>query len=423
MVARAYGRALGDAEIDDVYSAAWTATLAALRERGRRMDESELRAYILTAVASHASKELRRRARKPLQPLEIEREQSTADGHMPLPDEIAIGSESRSIARDVLTSLPQRRRAVMLLRYGWGLSPREVCALVPGLSPRAYRKEITRGVESLIEGLGRIESGDWCRERRTLVRDFVAGTADEEERRQAIEHLRHCRACSELAAQMKIDLREAGSGLGLASVAGLIGGGSLLHRLADLVAGAKSALADAAERVDSAATALTAGGAKGSGGALLANVAGVGGVAKATVACIGAGAAATACVAAGVVPGVSLDGEGAAAGTVRPADPPGERQIRDPRTAVTSVIGVSRAVRAEAPAEVEAPDPAPEPIDVAQPAPAPAPEPESPPPSVDEFDPVAQAVPATGAPAPVVAPSAPDGGPGAGSVAQEEFGP
>ena len=36
MVARAYGRALSDEEIEDVYSAAWAAILSALRERGRR---------------------------------------------------------------------------------------------------------------------------------------------------------------------------------------------------------------------------------------------------------------------------------------------------------------------------------------------------------------------------------------------------
>jgi hypothetical protein len=63
MVARAYGRSLSDDEIEDVYSAAWAATLSALRDRGNRMEEGELRAYLLTAVASHASKEMRRRSR------------------------------------------------------------------------------------------------------------------------------------------------------------------------------------------------------------------------------------------------------------------------------------------------------------------------------------------------------------------------
>lgn len=422
MVARAYGRALGDAEIDDVYSAAWAATLAALRERGRHMDEGELRAYILTAVASHASKELRRRARKPLHPLEIEREQSTSDGHEPLPDEVAIGSETRSVARDLLLSLPERRRAVMLLRYGWGLSPREVCALLPGLSPRAYRKEITRGVEELIDGLGRVESGEWCDERRALVRDLVAGTVDDAGRRQALEHLRHCRPCAELAARLRQGLHDVGSALGLASVAGSIGAATLLQRLTDLLAGVRSMLGDAADRADSAATALTAGGVKGSGAGLLANVAGVGGAAKAAIACIGAGAAATACVAAGVVPGVSLEGDGRDPGGPRAALPAVERsRVEEPRPPIAGVRRVSRAVEpggapaaSQDPAAPASPQPPP-----AAPPPDPAP---APPPSVEEFDPVAAAAPAP-PPATGTPPAPPGGSPGSGSVAQEEFGP
>lgn len=118
MVARAYGKALSNEEIEDVYSAAWTATLAALRQRGREMSDRELRAYVLTAVASHASKELRRRSRKPAGTLDEAHGQVLADRHQPSPDERVIGSESQGIARDLLSSLPPRRRAVMLLRPG-----------------------------------------------------------------------------------------------------------------------------------------------------------------------------------------------------------------------------------------------------------------------------------------------------------------
>jgi len=424
MVARAYGRALGDEEIEDVYSAAWAATLGALRERGRRMEESELRAYILTAVASHASKELRRRSRKPQQPLEAEREQATSDGHMPLPDEVAIGSEARSVARDLLTSLPERRRAVMLLRYGWGLSPREVCALVPGLSSRAYRKEITRGVEELIDGLGRVESGEWCEQRRSLVRDLVAGTADDESRRQALEHLNHCRSCADLAARLRHELHDAAGVLGLASVAGSIGAGAgLPSTLAALLGGLKSAIAGFAERIESAAS-LILGGAKGSGAGVLANVAGAGGAAKAAVACIGAGAAATACVAAGVVPGVGFDGDDPAA-RLRTGHATLQRgPTHRPRAAIASVIDVTRAVREEGrPPEPEGPPPGPpEPAPTPDPDPQPEPQPEPVAPApVEEFDPVAASAPAASATA--SAPPATGGESAGGSVAQEEFGP
>jgi len=434
MIARAYGRALSDDEIEDVYSAAWAATLAALRERGRRMQESELRAYILTAVASHASKEMRRRTRKPLKPLEAEREQTAVDDHMPLPDELAIGSEARGVARDLLTSLPVRRRAVMLLRYGWGLSPQEVCALVPGLSPRAYRKEVTRGVEDLIEGLGKVEKGEWCRDRAPLIRDLIAGTADESTRRQALEHLKHCRPCADLATRLSHDLHEVGSIVALATVAGCIGGPGfpVLQGLSDLVAGLRTAAANVVEKVEANATALlTSGGAKGSGAAgagAVAKLAGAGGAAKAAVACVGAGAAATACVAAGVVSGVPLPD----------LDLPNERRtatarmsrvsmpIVTPRRAIASVIDVSRAVEHER-QDGHASTAAPPPADstpptgssglVEQPA-TPSP--------VQEFDPVAAAAPA---PTPTPTDSVPSetsssgGAASATSVAQNEFGP
>jgi RNA polymerase sigma factor (sigma-70 family) len=429
MVARAYGRSLSDEEIEDVYSAAWAATLSALRDRGPRMEEAELRAYILTAVASHASKEMRRRSRKPVHPLEPEREQVVSDGNSPLPDEIAIGSEARGVARDLLTSLPVRRRAVMLLRYGWGLSPREVCALVPGLSPRAYRKEVTRGVEDLIGGLKKVDSGEWCAEREDLIRDLIAGTADESERRQALSHLEHCRACSDLASRISRHLQEAGSLIAFAAVSGCIGssGLTLAQRIGDAVAAVRSTAAAAAERTEATATSLVApGGAKGSGAAgagIVAKLAGAGGAAKTAMACVGAGAAATACVAAGVVPGVAMPDLNPKVLRGPTAVERSDGNRVEARPAIASVIDVSRAVRRE---ESAAADPPPsEPTDTpgisapsADPAPA---EPEPTPAPVEEFDPVAATAPAA---APAPSGTSQDGGTGSGgSVAQDEFGP
>lgn len=434
MVARAYGRALSDEEIEDVYSAAWAATLAALRDRGRHMEEGELRAYILTAVASHASKEMRRRSRKPSHPLEGDREQSTVDDHASLPDELAIGSETRSVARDLLTSLPERRRAVMLLRYGWGLSPNEVCALVPGLSPRAYRKEVTRGVEDLIEGLRKVETGEWCADRERLVRDLVAGTADEASRRQAIEHLHHCRACASLAAQLRQELHAIGGLVALSTVAGSIGGSGLglLQRLGEAVGAVRSSMSNVVDKAESTiGTMAASGGAKGSGAlgaSAAAKLAGAGTAVKAVVACLGAGAAATACVAAGVVPGIGLPG----------FDAPDERRTTvagqdgrhvespRPRAAIASVLDVSHAVRSEDQATqhqststTSAPPPPPAP----EAEPVPVEQPPSPPPPVEEFDPVASSAPPSD---PVVTggSESPSGGSSSGTaVAQDEFGP
>jgi len=429
MITRAYGRAFAEYEIEDVYASAWTATLSALRTRGPAMADEELRAYILTAVANHASKEMRRRSRKPTGSLEAEREQVLAYGHLPLPDEITVGSETRGIARDVLTSLPKRRRAVMLLRFGWGLSPAEVCALVPGLSPRAYRKEVTRGTEEMIAGLGQVESGEWCKQREGLVRDLVAGTADESERRQALEHLEHCRSCSQLASRLSRELREAGGVIALGTVAGVIGAGkaTILERLLHAVDGVRSAGVDLLERGQAALGSTSAASTAPASGALsagvAAKVAGVGGAAKAVLACVGVSAAATACVATGVVPGVSLGGgpeENRAARIAAERASVPRREI-SPRRAVASVAAVSHAVTASD--EVAPPAPEPHHPDAPEP-PIRSPEPVGELPPAQEFDPVAQASPPSAGASPVAGPGSSGGGSsGSSSVADDEFGP
>ena len=89
---------------------AWT-------HRHTELSEEEIRRYVMTAVAHHASKELRRRGRRPTAPLEALGEVADSASS---PDERAVAMEDADLARDLLASLPKRRRAVMLLRYGWG---------------------------------------------------------------------------------------------------------------------------------------------------------------------------------------------------------------------------------------------------------------------------------------------------------------
>ncbi len=161
MVRRAFRGAFSDHEIDDVYAGAWTGTLRALAGRHGEMTDDEIRSYVLTAVANQASRELRRRKRKPTAPLELVVEAIPDDGDAP--DLRAESAEQSQIARDLLTSLPPRRRAVMLLRYGWGLEPKQICGLVNGLSPRAYRKEITKGVDQLTARMRALETGGGAR--------------------------------------------------------------------------------------------------------------------------------------------------------------------------------------------------------------------------------------------------------------------
>ena len=110
MVRRAFRSAFGDDEIEDIYSNAWVGTLRALGRRHGELSDDEIRKYVLTAVANHAAKELRRRKRRPTAPLEAMH--IVADDGVP-PDERASKLEESRMTRDLLASLPPRRRAVM----------------------------------------------------------------------------------------------------------------------------------------------------------------------------------------------------------------------------------------------------------------------------------------------------------------------
>ncbi|MQA76457.1 MAG: hypothetical protein GEU88_19380, partial [Solirubrobacterales bacterium] len=221
MVRRAFRTAFSDDEIDDIYSAAWVGALRALAGRHRALSDDEIRSYLLTAVANQASKELRRRRRKPAAPLELVGPvPDSADS----PDERAAGAEDARLTRDLLASLPARRRAVILLRYGWGLEPRQVCGLVKGLSPRAYRKEITRGVDELTAKMRSVERGEWCAEREPVLKVYAAGLADADQARQAQAHIAHCRSCSEFVARLSGHLHDLGGAIAAAgAVDGLDG--------------------------------------------------------------------------------------------------------------------------------------------------------------------------------------------------------
>lgn len=359
LVRRAFRGAFTDDEIEDIYSNAWVGTLRALERRHQELDDEEVRKYLLTAVAHHASKEIRRRRRRPVSSLDGVR--AVADDGLQ-PDETAAKREQSRVARDVLSSLPPRRRAVMLLRYGWGLEPKQVCGLVKGLSPRAYRKEITRGIDELAAKLRLVESGEWCSDREPLLKAYAAGIADEEQRRQAQQHLSHCRHCTDFVGKLSGNLHDLGSAAAIPATADAIHDGhlSLLDRAADLAHRAKDSAVgmlgrnggDAAQET-SAQTISAAGGARGAGAAgtgVLAKLAGAGTAGKLTAMCFGSGVAATACLATGVVPARLPDLGGG--GEPKPAVV--AKRIGHPARVQTNRVGAPYDVPEE-----PAPDPAP----------------------------------------------------------------
>ena len=311
MIRRAFRGAFGYHEIEDIYANAWVGTLRALERKHDQLSDEEIRKYVLTAVANHASKELRRRSRRPTAPLEAIH--TIPDDRAP-PDERAAKLEESRITRDLLATLPPRRHAVMLLRYGWGLEPRQVCSLVKGLSPRAYRKEITRGVDELTEKLGLLERGEWCADREPVLKAYAAGLADPDQQRQARQHLSHCRQCADFVGKLSGHLHEIGASLAVpSSVDGIVDGRySLAGRVGDVIDGVRESAGkllpggsgDGAREIATQAASVPSGarGAGAAGTGVLAKLAGLGSAGKVAALCLGGGAAATACVAAGIVP-------------------------------------------------------------------------------------------------------------------------
>ena len=309
MVRRAYRGAFDDDELDDVYNGAWVGTLRALATRHTQLSDKEIRSYVFTAVAHQAGKEIRRRKRRPTTSLDLAA--AVADAS-PAPDDLAGQAEDSRVTRDLLASLPRRRRAVLMLRYGWGLDPAQVCELVKGLSPRAYRKEITRGVDELTEKLRCFESGDWCADREPILKAYAAGLADSEQKLQAQQHLSHCRNCSEFVGKLTGHLHDVGSALAVPGAVDAVGGDriELADRIGDLADRVREPLAWLVGRggshvAEPAGQISSSGGLKGAGAAgagVAAKLAGLGTAGKIAIACIGGGAAATACVAAGVAP-------------------------------------------------------------------------------------------------------------------------
>ena len=383
MVRRAFGSTFADDEIEDIYANAWVGTLRALERRHTGLGDEEIRKYVLTAVAHQASKELRRRRRKPVAP--IERAAAIPDARS-RPEERADQAEDSRITRDLLASLPKRRRAVLMLRYGWGLEPAQVCELIEGLSPRAYRKEVTKGIDQLADRVRVLERGEWCADREPILKAFAAGIADAEQQHQAQLHLAHCRHCADFVGKLTGHLHDLGGSLVASGVLDLAADGrlSLPDRIAEIADRTRDALSGGPPL---AAAAPRGAGAAGAG--LLAKLGGLGAAGKATLACLGGGATAAACVAAGIGPGDLGTEHRPAAGSAPPAE---ARLSSEP---FPKPVAPALEEIAQEPVVVSASEPpVSPPVLESPPAEAPPTEPTSPPPSpapaaaAQQFEPV-----------------------------------
>ena len=364
MVRRALRGAFTDDEVEDVYSNAWVGTLRALERRHADLDDEEIRKYVLTAVAHHASKELRRRKRRPVSPLEGVH--AVPDCGL-TPDEVAAKREDSQIARDVLSSLPPRRRAVMLLRYGWGLEPQQVCGLVKDSHHARIERRSPAASTSSPRSSARCRVANGARTGSRFFKAYAAGVADDEQRLQAQLHLSHCRHCTDFVGRLSGHLHDIGSAAAIPTAAEALGDGrfslvdravDLAHRVKESGAGGFSRVSTDAAQEGSAQTISVSSGARGAGAAgtgLLTKIAGAGTAGKLATVCLGGGLAASACLATGVVP-AELPGLG---GGSRPDKPAATVKPTGHATRVQTAQLGAPADASTPPAPPPAPDPVP----------------------------------------------------------------
>lgn len=183
--------------------------------------------------------------------------------------------------------------------------------MVEGLTPRAYRKEITKGVDELAERIKLVEDGRWCEEREPLLKAFASGLATEDEALQAERHISHCRSCTEFVGKLSGHLHDVGSAIFLpGALAGSDGHSAFLERVKGAVDEIRETALGPFTRPQASEGLSVATGARGgsaAGAGLVTKLTGLGSGAKAALACAGGAIAASACVTAGVGP-ISFEG-------------------------------------------------------------------------------------------------------------------
>jgi len=401
-----------------VYHDAFTLVLEKARS-GRldvdAMNPRQLRVYLAKTAVLMALDQVRwgeRAHTRPLADSDLER----ADEGDVTEQRIADDSE-RAVLHEIVAELPQRRQAVVKLRFFFDREPAEVQTLL-GISARTYRLEVERALRHIADRYQVAREGRWCEDRRSLILAFVAGVAGPGKVLEARRHLGACPGCAHMAAELRQAAEKVAA---LAPVPDIALNDGLLHRATEGLAVARDQLTDLGTQGKQQAIAMVTRADPASGGNYLAT-ARPGPVAAAIASCVAiGGGTATYCAVEGVP-----DALKPTFGIERTADRQAEREPSEP-VEPPAVQQPPAAVPSPVPTPQEQPLPAQAPAPAPPPPPAPEPEP-APVQQAREFGPE-QSAPASGTSSPPAtaggdfggpaapAPSAPAGGGG------QEFGP
>jgi len=244
------------------------------------MHDAQVRGYLLTAAVHRGLGEGARAERRRAVP--------TADPGLGVVDparpmEDRVEDELGLLAvRELVEELPERRRAVIKLRFWFDRSPDEIKAFL-GISERAYRKEIERAFAQLADRYELVRQGRWCEERRSLVLAYLAGVAGSRRTREAQLHLKTCPGCAHMARELRRTAEQVAAVLPMPIVSGrdlgLVAdfGIGIKSHLSDLIGGAKANVAGVAARADPSVAGYAAGTRPGAAVAAIASCVAIGG--------------------------------------------------------------------------------------------------------------------------------------------------
>lgn len=105
-------------------------------------------------------------------------------------------------AQDLLEELSPRQRSVVKLRWGWGLSRREIAGLL-GVSEKTVKRDLELSGRRLSEGVEELRLGRWCERRRSLVAAYALELLSPARVARADAHLRACSGCRGLVRELR----------------------------------------------------------------------------------------------------------------------------------------------------------------------------------------------------------------------------
>jgi RNA polymerase sigma factor (sigma-70 family) len=166
------------------------------------MRPRQIRAYLTQTALNKAMDEGKRAGRRRSVPLEGEgvRLEPVDPGREP--DEELITKFGAERVREIVAELPDRQRAIMILRFFFDQSPADVQRDL-GISERVYRRELERASRRMAKRLELVRQGRFCETRRSLILAYVTGIAGPRRAAQARRHLASCPACASWVRELR----------------------------------------------------------------------------------------------------------------------------------------------------------------------------------------------------------------------------